>query len=159
MKNGKEDTTLVLLKNHQSVTAMSMSIVDAYKSGEYDPLTLHINLTKIEEAVKRAKADKDVLRITMDELEKYGKNERTFGDCSLSISEGGVKYDYTLCGDDQLEELNRMREQIDQAIKERQDMLKKIPVSGMVDPDTGAMVYPPARSSKTVIRTSFKKCV
>ena len=42
-------------------------------------------------------------------------------------------------------------------IKEREEMLKKLPSTGMADPDTGEVLFPPARSSKTTIKTTFKK--
>ena len=42
-------------------------------------------------------------------------------------------------------------------IREREAMLKSLPASGMADPETGEMVYPPARSSRTIIKTTFKK--
>ena len=92
----------------------------------------------------------------MRELSKYGKSH-IFGDCRLEEAESGVKYDYSMCGDSKLAEMYKTLEAVKADIRERETMLKSLPKSGMADPETGEMVYPPARSSKTIIKTTFKK--
>ena len=91
-----------------------------------------------------------------EELAKYGKSHQ-FGDCRLEEAESGVKYDYSMCGDSRLNDMYKTLEALKADIKEREEMLKKLPSTGMADPDTGEVLFPPARSSKTTIKTTFKK--
>ena len=42
-------------------------------------------------------------------------------------------------------------------IKEKEKILRALPASGLTDPDTGEIFYPPARSSKTTLKVTFKK--
>lgn len=146
----------VLLRETATVTELANNAILSIKEGEIDPITAHINLSRMEAAIKRVKDNAEVRDITLRELAKYGKRQ-SFGDCTLEEAEVGVKYDYSMCGDSELSELESMRFEIEAKIKARQAFLKHIPVSGIADPNTGEVVYPPARSSKTTIKTTFSK--
>lgn len=147
---------VVLLRETQTIAQLSQQAINAITEGVIDPITAHINLSRMEAAIKQVKDNGQVKEITLRELAKYGKKQ-SFGDCTLEEVEAGVKYDYSGCNDSTLAELEDMKAKIDAQIKERQQMLKCIPVSGMISPDTGEVVYPPAKSSKTTIKTTFKK--
>lgn len=147
---------VVLLRETQTIAQLSQQAINAITEGVIDPITAHINLSRMEAAIKQVKDNGQVKDITLRELAKYGKKQ-SFGDCTLEEVEAGVKYDYSGCNDSTLAELEDMKAKIDAQIKERQQMLKSIPVSGMISPDTGEVVYPPAKSSKTTIKTTFKK--
>jgi hypothetical protein len=147
---------VVLLRETQTIAQLSQQAINAITEGVINPITAHINLSRMEAAIKQVKDNGQVKDITLRELAKYGKKQ-SFGDCTLEEVEAGVKYDYSGCNDSTLAELEDMKARIDAQIKERQQMLKCIPVSGMVSPDTGEVVYPPAKSSKTTIKTTFKK--
>ena len=145
-----------LLRETAGVAVLAQNAIQAVLEGEVDPITAHINVSKMELAIKQFKNDERVRDLTIRELWKYGK-KGVFGDCTMEEAEAGVKYDYSECGDSRLEELYRMRQALDQDIKEREAFLKSIPPSGVADVETGEVVYPPAKSSKTIIRTTFKK--
>lgn len=145
-----------LLRETATPAALASNAIQAVLEGEVDPITAHINVSKLEQAIKTFKADERVRDITLRELWKYGKKQ-TFADCTLEEAEAGVRYDFTKCGDSRLEELYKMRQTIDADIKEREAFLKSVPLSGVADVDTGEVVKPPAKSSKTIIRTTFKK--
>ena len=147
---------IVLLRETKSVTEMARNAISAITDGNIDPITAHINLSRMEAAIQQVKADERVKDITLRELAKYGK-KRAFGDCTLEECEAGVRYDYSMCNDDELAELESMKREIEQRIKARQATLKALPISGLADPNTGAMIYPPAKSSKTTIKTTFNK--
>lgn len=149
-------TDIQLLRETATPAVLAQNAIQAVVDGEIDPIVAHINVSKMELAIKQYKADDRVRDITLRELWKYGK-KHAFADCTLEEAEAGVKYDYTGCGDSRLEELYKMRQAIDADIKEREAFLKSIPLSGVALPDTGEVVYPPAKSSKTIIRTTFKK--
>lgn len=135
---------------------MAEMAVSAVVDGNVDPIKAHISVSRMEAAIKLYKDNEDVRRITLDELAKYGKTA-TFGDCKLEEAETGVRYDYSGCGDSKLTELYDLMEKLKAEIKCREDMLKHLQPQGAADPDTGEIMYPPARSSKTAIKTTFKK--
>ena len=147
---------LILLQEQATPAVLAQNAINAVVDGEIDPLVAHINITKMESAIKLYKANEQVLDITLRELGKYGKKQ-TFGDCTLQEAEAGVRYDYSGCCDSRLEELYETRKALDEAIKEREAFLKSVPRSGVAIPETGEMVYPPAKFSKTTIKTIFKK--
>lgn len=149
-------TELTLLRETQSVAEVAKKAISAITDGEIDAITAHINLSRMEAAIQQVKADERVKDITLRELAKYGKKQ-SFGDCTLEECEAGVRYDYSMCNDDELAELESMKREIEQRIKARQATLKALPISGLADPNTGAMLYPPAKSSKTTIKTTFNK--
>lgn len=149
-------TDIQLLRETATPAVLAQSAINAVVEGEIDPIVAHINISKMEAAIKTFKADDRVRDITLRELSKYGKKQ-SFGDCTLEEVEAGVKYDYSTCNDSVMDELMRMRQAIDADIKEREAFLKAIPQSGMVNPDTGEVLYRPTKSSKTIIKTTFKK--
>lgn len=145
-----------LLRETATPAVLASNAIQAVVDGEIDPITAHINVSKMEQAIKTFKADDRVRDITLRELSRYGKKQ-SFADCMLEEAEAGIRYDYSKCGDSRLEELYAMRQALDADIKEREAFLKSIPLSGVALPETGEVVYPPAKTSKTIIRTTFKK--
>lgn len=135
---------------------MAEMAIAAVVNGDIDPIKAHINVSRMEAAIKIYKDNEDVRRITLDELAKYGKTA-TFGDCKLEEVETAVKYDFTTCGDSKLADMYQQMDALKADIKAREQMLKTIPAGGMADPDTGEIVYPPVKTSKTAIKTTFKK--
>ena len=147
---------LGLIQEQATPAVIAQTAINAVVEGEIDPIVAHINIAKMEQAIKLYKANEQVLDITLRELGKYGKKQ-TFGDCTLQEMETGVRYDFSECGDSRLEALYETRQAIDAEIKEREAFLKSVPLSGVALPETGEVVYPPAKSSKTTIKTTFKK--
>lgn len=145
-----------LLRETATPAVLASNAIQAVVDGEIDPITAHINVSKMERAIKTFKEDERVRDITLRELGKYGK-KHAFGDCTLEEAEAGTRYDYSICGDSRLEELYKMRQSLDDEIKQRETFLKSVPLSGVALPDTGEVVYPPAKTSKTIIKTTFKK--
>lgn len=140
----------------KSAAEMAEMAISAVVNGGIDPIKAHISVSRMEAAIKLYKDNEDVRRITLAELDKYGKTA-TFGDCKLEQAETGVRYDYSVCGDSKLTELYDRMEKLKAEIKCREDMLKHLQPQGAADPDTGEIMYPPVKSSKTTIRATFKK--
>lgn len=146
----------VLLLETKPAAVMAEMAIAAVVNGDIDPIKAHINVSRMEAAIKIYKDNEDVRRITLDELAKYGKTA-TFGDCKLEEAETAVKYDFTVCGDSKLADMYQQMDALKADIKAREQMLKTIPAGGMADPDTAEIVYPPVKTSKTAIKTTFKK--
>lgn len=147
---------VILFRESAHPAELAARAILSVVNGDIDPITAHINISRMETAIKLYKDDAQVRDITLRELSKYGK-KHTFGDYTLEECESGVKYDYSLCGDSKLADMYATMEALKADIKERETMLRNLPISGMADPDSGEVIYPPARSSKTTIKTTFKR--
>lgn len=145
-----------LMKDSPSIEALANSAIESVLGGDINPIEAHIRIAKMEQAIKRYRANDRVREVTLNELAKYGKKQ-SFGDVVLEEAEVGVKYDYSVCSDSKLEFLYKEREEIEGLIKMREAMLKAIPEGQtIVDADTGETLHRPAKTSKTQIKTSFK---
>ncbi len=149
------ESNIQLLRETAPVGELAGRAISAVVEGYVDPITAWCNLRRVKAAIELFEKDTQVMDITQRELAKYGKHHQ-FGDCTLEEVEVGVRYDFSLCGDSKLADLYALRDANAADIKAREAMLKNLPASGMADPETGEMVYPPARSSKTTIKTTFK---
>lgn len=152
-------SNLILTQESASIAELAADAIHAIIQGNVDPIKAHISVSRMEQVIKTYKADKDVREITLHELSKYTDQRKgyTFGDCVLQEKEVGQKYDYTACGDSTREKMIAELESLSQRIKEREQMLKSLPLSGLADPETGELLFPPAKSSTTTITTTFKK--
>ena len=150
------ESNIQLLRETAPVGELANRAISAVVDGYVDPITAWCNLRRVKAAIELFEKDTQVMDITQRELSKYGKRHQ-FGDCTLEEVEAGVRYDFSECGDSKLAELYALRDANAAEIKAREAMLKALPASGMADPETGEMVYPPARSAKTTIKTTFKK--
>ncbi len=139
-----------------SVAELAETAIAAVVGGNIDPIQAHISVSRMEAAIKAYKGDDRVREITLREVEKYGKRA-TFGDCTLEVRETSGRYDFSECGCSRLADLYARREEIDAEIKALENSIKNLPPTGMADTETGEIIYPPARSSKTTIATTFKK--
>jgi hypothetical protein len=114
-------------------------------------------LTTFERAIAKIKDNMQGRDICLRELSKYGKQGATIGDLVFTEAEAGVKYDYSNCGSSTYAELIAQRAALDAEIKDWEQTLKGLPASGLADPDTGEMLYPPVKSSKTIIKATIKR--
>jgi hypothetical protein len=138
-------------------TTVAQRIIDQVVGGYVSPTEAYKAIAILERAIKQIKDDEQFRQLTVDEVAKYGKEgAQLSGGVTLTVKEAGVKYDYSLCGDEQLVQLYETRQALDADIKEREAQLKHLPPSGMADPQTGVIVYPPSKTSKTIVQATFK---
>lgn len=107
--------------------------------GEIDPLLFAVEFKKLRDLVKQINEDPGVNNIINSEVQKYGKETVKDG-FRIELKEMGVKYDYTSCS----EWVTKSSE-----LKSIETYLKSIPKDGTADPETGQIIYPPARKSTT----------
>lgn len=115
-----------------------------------NPLIIWRQLKAIETVVKNLLTDKQVKEAIIDEADKYV--EKTFEEYGARFTkmESGVKYDYTVCNDDVWNALNDQLNQLKEAIKVREAVLK----AGF-DPATGETFTKPAKSSTTTVSVTI----
>lgn len=150
------NTQPVLIRETSSPTELAKLAVDAVTRGDVDPLVAYENISRMEKAIELFKKSEEVRDITLRELAKYGHG-KTSSDCTIEEVEAGVKYDYSGCNCQALDDLYKMRDAVMADIKEKEKILRALPASGLTDPATGEIFYPPARSSKTTLKVTFKK--
>ena len=117
-------------------------------------------LNKMETLIKEIKSNAEWVDYLREEVAKRGASVVTTSGTKIELAEVGVRYDFTKCGDEQLNDLVVEQERIESLIKERQTFLKTIPVSGLdIVTINGELVtiYPPSRSSTSSIKTTIAK--
>lgn len=151
---------LQLIKDNVRISEYAAQGVDAIIGGEADPLIAYVNLSKYAKICDTILKNPDVRELALNELEKYSKDQRTFGDCQADIVETGVKYDYSGCNDAEYDEILAFEAEIQKRKKERENFLKSIKDSETIlDEKTGVVtrIFPPAKLSTTSIKLTFKK--
>jgi hypothetical protein len=117
-------------------------------------------LNKMETLIKEIKSNPDWIDYLREQVAMNGASVITSSGTKLELAEVGIKYDFTKCGDEMLNDLLAEQQRIDELVKERQTFLKTIPVSGIdVVTISGELVrlYPPSRSSTSSIKTTIAK--
>lgn len=147
----------LIIQDTRSVADIVASVRTNIIEGNINPMDAYAVLTSLAMAIEQVKNDPQVRDICLRELSKYGKQGATIGEFTFTEAEAGVKYDYSQCGCSEYEELQESRTQIDNRLKEIEKALKVMPISGMADPETGEIWYPPVKSSKTIIKATKKR--
>lgn len=145
-----------LVKFEKPVSYYVEQVVKSIQDGEQNPLDVHLSRVKMGKILKEINDNPDIQDAVMKEFEKYGERTVEYKGALLQQQESGVKYDFSGCGDPVMDEYIRQLDDLKLKMKEREKFLKNIPVSGIVDPETGSFIYPPSKSSKTTIKTTLK---
>jgi len=117
-------------------------------------------LNKMETLIKEIKSTPEWIDYLREEVAKRGASVITPSGTRIELAEVGVKYDFSKCGDEQINDLFAEQERIESLIKERQTFLKTIPLSGLdIVTINGELVtiYPPSKSSTSSIKTTICK--
>lgn len=145
-------------------------LVHEMEEGLVDPLKVKLQLKCIEDVIemltnrdpkknKNAQAAVRFNDLVLDAASKYGK-EFQVHNAEFSIRETGVKYDFSLCGDIQLDRILPEYDRISGIVTSRKDFLKSIPSEGieMIDPEDGEVyrAFPPSKTSTTSIAVKLK---
>ena len=128
--------------------------------GEVDPIKAYIQIKGIVECLNIFLKDKGVIDSTVTACERFGNDKPEYAGAKMSVTEAGVRYDYSMCGDTKYNELVAQRVGLEAQIKAREEFLKHIDgKQTIVDDATGEVMtlYPPARTSTTSLRVAFSK--
>jgi len=155
-------TTQGILSLFQTTKAERSSfiadVMERIENGTADAIKVHLQLKAMEEIVKSLTTNESYKTHLIDAAEKNGKKFVAFN-AEFSIKEMGQRYDFTYCGDDELLEFYTQQEKLKYLIKEREDFLKKVPVSGMQKvTETGEVItlFPPSKTSTTTVAVTLK---
>ena len=134
-------------------------IFDEVLNGRVNPLELHLRLKSAEEVIKQLTGLEPYKAILLDEAQRYGKSFN-YQTAKIDIREVGVKYDYSGCGDSELDALYKAHQATAERIKVVETYLKGLPAAGVqvLNPETGEVErhYPPAKTSTTSVAVTLK---
>ena len=145
-------------------------LINKMGDGEVNPLQIHAQIKSIEDLLNtltstdKAKNKNLDIALTykamlMNAAEKYGKSFQLFN-ATYTMKEVGTKYDYSNCGDLELNDLMQQSEVLKAKIEKKQETLKHLPLSGMLttSEETGDTykIYPPSKKSTTSLTVSLK---
>ena len=105
--------------------------------------------------------DKELIDYIRTQIQNNGEKGifKTVRGVKFEIAETGTAYDFSKCNDPELAELEARVEEYKKKLKERQELLKAVPASGMEIRfgDELVTVYPPSKSSKSSFKVSLPK--
>jgi hypothetical protein len=150
------DTLSLFQTNKGQRMDFVMTLVDQITNGVADPLTAHLQVKCLEDLLDLIKENTIYKHAVLEAAEQHGTKSFEFHNATFKFMEVGVKYDYSKCEDPVILDLMEQEKSIKDKLKVRQKLLQAMPVSGMADPETGSLVYPPSRSSSTTIAVTLK---
>ncbi|MGB9697716.1 MAG: hypothetical protein ACPL2D_10610 [Ignavibacteria bacterium] len=124
-------------------------------SGNRNPLEVEIMLKNLEETIKEIRKRPRIKEAVLHEAEKYV--EKTFELMGCRITKTGkTDYDYSVCGDPIWDDLKQQFDLIKEKMKNREDFLKTLQYNSAVDPNTGVVLNPPAKTYTEYLKIELK---
>ena len=142
--------------DNQVINDLSAQISGLAINGDVDPLALFINCKALSKIL-----DNVISNIELEALEeayKYGNKVFGFRGANITIKEVGTKYDYDVCKDSVLANIQRVKSEISETEKKRLTFLKSLSgKTNVVDEESGEIseLYPPIKQSKTAVIVTF----
>lgn len=132
-------------------------VISNIEEGNNDPLKIHLQIKCLEDIIKQLTSHPLYKENILAEAQKFGKTFEHHN-AKFEIKEMGVKYDYSNCGDSIYNELQNQNNELQIKIKEREKLLKSVPLSGMdiLVEDELIKVFPPTKTSTTTITVNLK---
>lgn len=149
---------MALSKSKQSDFAQNL--INSVVNGEVDPIAAFCQLRGLYDSLGIFLKSEEVKQVVESAKEKWGTAPAEFQGAKLTITESGVKYDYSGCGDTQWNELTKQKAKIEAKIKERETFLRGIKVSEtIIDEETGVMdkVFAPVRTASSCVKVTYAK--
>ena len=149
---------MALSKSKQ--TDFAQNLINNVVHGETDPIAAYCQVKGLHESLGVFLKSEEVRSAVETAKEKWGSAPAEFQGAKLTITESGVKYDYSVCGDSLWNSLAKQKAEIEAQMKERENFLRGIRSSEtIVDEETGEVVkvYAPARSASSCVKVTFSK--
>lgn len=126
-----------------------------------NPLLVAEALSAMESYIKEIKADEKFKNYTREETAKYPKGYISPSGAKIECSEVGTQYDFSQCGDVELEICESGLRSAEDSLKRRKEFLKNIPIEGIdvIVPYSGEVIhiYPPSKSSNSSYKVTLSK--
>lgn len=148
-------TLSLLPETKQQVKDFARKVKEEVLSGFADPLEFYIRWKAISAMFELVEKDADIKAAVLKEAEKHGKSFDFHG-ARVTIKEAGVRYDFSQCGCADWHFHANAVESHKNNLRNVEDFLKHVPETGTADPETGEIVYPPARKSTTIVSIELK---
>ena len=121
------------------------TFIERMESGEHDVFEMFIQIKQLESMFTELVKHDRIKQILDNEFENQ---EKKFNRCGFVVEKASkstyiYENDATIC-------------ELKEKIKDREKLLKAIPLSGMADPETGEMLYPPLRKVTDYIKLTKK---
>jgi len=149
----KLDILRTFPQNKGDIQALACDWTNQILEGNSDPIKVAIQIKKVQAVLDQVTAG--IKDYVLTEAEKYGKTTEIEG-VKIEISELGVRYDYSVCGDSVWSQLDSELKALTEKKKEREKFLCAIPDTGTVDPETGELINKPLRSGTRGIKMTIK---
>lgn len=161
MNSDTSQTAPALLERAIGFRDLAKGIRENIISGEVDSLDAMIALKMIKKSIETVEKDTEVSASVMQHFDRYNEKTVELRGASVTIKDAGIKYDFTLCNDQQLNQLMAEKAELDAKIKERQEFLKKLPDAGLdvFNTETGEVytIFKPLRLASQTLEYKFKK--
>ncbi len=135
--------------------------VEEFTSGGCDTLRVYSQIKALEQTIKAITDNKEVKDTLLNQSQKYGAKSFDYGNAKFEIAELGVKYDYSVCNDSELMQLESQAAALAIKIETRKEFLKLLPDNGMelINQETGEIytIYKPVKKSTTGVKLTFNK--
>lgn len=143
--------------NKQALNQFAETVIQSVKDGNENPLKIHALIKKQEFALEQIK--KGIKEEVKTEASKYGEKPFMFAGAECHLTSVKTEYDYSVCNDKELNNLNKQIETLKKQLKQREEMLKSLgnPIQ-LLDGETGEVytVYPPMKKTETGAKVSLK---
>ena len=126
-------------------------VKDEILSGYENPLKIEIILKGIEETIKAIRSDADIREYVLQELAKHGKSTTIYG-AELTKSDRKT-WNYN---DTEINSITAEIEELKAKLKDREKFLQSIPEGGIIDPETGEILYRPGYTTTEVLTIKIK---
>lgn len=144
-------------------------LVEAIEDGDINPLDAHLQLKAMEDIINSL-TNKDEAKnklnheyakryhsLLMEEVDKHGK-QFEYHQSKITIGEVGTKYDYSVCNDPELEEMQKQLEEMQGKVKAKQKFLQTLPEEGIqkvTEEGEVIMLYKPTKTSTTSLKVTL----
>ena len=148
------ELSILELTNKEQIDAFVSKKVNDCLLGEINPLELRLQVSLIEKATDKIKdATKEM---ALNEALKHGK-QFDFKGAKIAIQELGTKYDYTVCNDEEINNLLKEMDVLKLKLKARENFLKGIITSLdiVVNGEEVVTIYPPHKTSSTGLKITI----
>ena len=138
------------------------AIVKEIADGSKDAMQVHLQVKCIEHLIDALKENPEYKKYLLSDtkIALSGAKFAYFQNAKFEISEVGTKYDFSGCNDSVLVDLQNKATAAIEALKDRQEFLRKIPVTGieLINQSTGEieMIYPASKTSTTIVKVTLK---